>query len=119
MSKVKSHKSPIRQAQGDPESIEGSKVKIDIDYVTKLANLNLTEKEKKTFEPQLEEILGYISKLSEVNTDKVEPIGHITGQENVTREDEAKPSLNQDEALTNAPKIYNGFFEVDAIFEEQ
>ncbi len=96
-----------------------SKVKIDIDHVAKLANLKLTDKEKKTFEPQLEEVLGYISQLEKVNTEKVEPIGHITGQENVTREDKARPSLTQDEALANAPKTHNGFFQVDAIFDEQ
>lgn len=95
------------------------KSKINIDHVAKLADLKLTDAEKKTFEPQLEEILGYISKLSEVNTNNVEPIGHITGLENVTREDEAKPSLSQDEALKNAPKTHNGFFQVEAIFEEQ
>ncbi|MDP2632270.1 MAG: Asp-tRNA(Asn)/Glu-tRNA(Gln) amidotransferase subunit GatC [Candidatus Curtissbacteria bacterium] len=91
---------------------------INIEYLAKLANLPLTEQEKQKFEKQLQEILSYISKLNEVDTKKVEPIGHITGLANVTRPDEAKSSLNPDESLKNAPKIHNGFFEVDAIFEE-
>lgn len=91
---------------------------IDIEHLAKLANLPLTEQEKQKFEKQLQEILSYISKLNEVDTKKVEPIGHITGLVNVTRPDEAKSSLNQDDVLKNAPKTHNGFFEVDAIFEE-
>lgn len=93
-------------------------MKIDIDHVAKLANLPLTEEEKKIFQKQLEDILAYVSKLNEVDTEKVEPIGHITGLVNVTRKDEAKPSQNQDDALKNAPKTHNGFFEVEAIFDE-
>ena len=92
--------------------------KIDIDKVVNLASLTLTKSEKDTFEKQLTSILNYVSKLEEIDTEKIEPIGHITGSKNVTREDEPTPSLSQEEATKNAKKIHNGFFEVDAIFEE-
>lgn len=92
--------------------------KIDIDHVAKLANLTLTEKEKKDFESQLQDILEYISKLGELNTKSQEPIGHITGLKNITRQDTPQPSISQEDALKNGSKTYNGFFEVDAIFEE-
>lgn len=91
--------------------------KIDIEHIAKLANLVLTAEEKVTFEKQLGEVLGYISNLNQVDTDKVEPIGHITGLVNVAREDVSAPSISQDQALTNAQKTHNGFFEVEAIFE--
>lgn len=89
---------------------------IDIAHVAKLANLKLTLSEEKAFAKQLGEIVDYISKLNKVGTGKVEPISQITGLENVNREDVAKPSLSQEDALKNAKKIHNGFFEVDAIF---
>ena len=92
---------------------------IDIDYISKLANLPLSNKEKTLFEKQLKDVLNYIAKLNEINTDKVEPIAHVANMANITRGDETSPSLSQDEALKNAPKTYNGFFEVDAIFDEQ
>ena len=91
---------------------------IDIDYVAKLANLPLSASEKKVFNRQLADVLGYFEKLKKLKTEGVEPIGHITGLINVTREDKAAPSISQEEALVNAPKTYNGFFEVEAIFEE-
>ena len=95
------------------------KPEIDIDYVSKLANIPLSSKEKSVFEKQLTDVLNYISKLNEIDTDSIEPIGHITNLQNVLREDKPAPSLSQDDAIKNAPKTYNGFFEVDAIFEEQ
>ena|SRR3989344_5577450 len=91
----------------------------DVDYVSKLANLPLTDREKALFSEQLSDVLSYISKLNEIDTNKIEPIAHIVDLANITRGDETAPSLSQDDALKNAPKTYNGFFEVDAIFEEQ
>lgn len=91
---------------------------INIDHVAKLANLTLSPAEKQIFEKQLLEVLDYINKLNEVDTKNVEPIGQITGLENVTREDIAAPSLSQDDALKNAPRTQNGFFEVDAVLAE-
>lgn len=117
MSKIKSQQSSIKKTQNDPEPIEGSKVKIDIEHVAKLASLTLAKDEKNIFSPQLEKIVGYISQLEELDTKKVEPIGHITEMVNVTRSDDNAPSLNQEEALANAPKTHNGFFEVEAIFD--
>ena len=93
--------------------------KIDIDHVAKLANLTLSPTEKQTFEKQFKDILDYFEQLKKINTEKVEPIGQITGLVNVTREDGTAPSLSQDDALANAPRTHSGFFEVDAIFEEQ
>ena len=91
---------------------------IDIEHVAKLANLSLSYAQKKIFKKQLAEILSYINKLGEINTKKIKPIANITGLENVTRGDEPVPSIPQDEALSNAKRKHNGFFEVDAIFEE-
>ena len=92
---------------------------IDINYVARLANLPLTAQEKKVFEKQLINVLDYFSKLTEVKTENVKPIGHITGLSNITRDDHPVPSISSKDALTNAPKIHNGFFEVDAIFKEE
>lgn len=125
----------LRQTQGDAEhsrSIKSQKSRlpkpetggqakvgeIDIDYVAKLANLPLTPKERSTFSKQLQEVLGYISKLQEADTKNIDPIGHITGLANITKDDATISSISQEEALANAPKTYNGFFEVEAIFEE-
>ncbi|KKQ74069.1 MAG: asparaginyl/glutamyl-tRNA amidotransferase subunit C [Candidatus Woesebacteria bacterium GW2011_GWB1_38_5b] len=98
-------------------SKKNPKLNIDVQYVAKLANLKLTNEQKKKFDRQLREVLIYVNQLSEVDTKKVEPIGQITGLENVTRDDLTAPSLTQEAALKNASRQHNGLFEVDAIFE--
>ncbi len=93
------------------------KAEIDIEHAAKLANLKITPDQKKKFDQQLKEVLIYVNQLSEVDTKKVEPIGQITGLENMTRDDQTAPSLSQEAALKNASRQHNGFFEVDAVFD--
>lgn len=92
-------------------------MKIDVTHVAKLANLPLTDTEKKKFEKQLSSILEYIEKLNEVNTNGIEPTSQVTGLENVTREDNATDSFSQEEALSNTSAKHNNLFKVPAILE--
>lgn len=92
-------------------------MKLDVKHVAKLANLPLTNEEEKKLEKQLTETLEYIEMLQEVDTTKVQPTSHVTGLENITREDKSEPSLTQKQALSNAKKLHEGFFEVDAILD--
>lgn len=92
-------------------------MKIDVSHVAKLANLPLTAAEKKKFEKELSQTLDYVSQLEEIETKNVEPTSQVTGLENVTRQDEAKPSLPQEELLKNAKSKHNGFFKVKAILD--
>ncbi|OGH31580.1 MAG: hypothetical protein A3J69_00890 [Candidatus Levybacteria bacterium RIFCSPHIGHO2_02_FULL_42_12] len=91
-------------------------MKIDIAHVAKLANLPLSPKEEKKFEKQLSDVLGYIQKLNEVDTENVEPTFQVTGLETIVRCDTTFPSLSQDEALSGSTSTYNGLFKVKAIF---
>ena len=93
-------------------------MKIHVQYVAKLANLSLSKGEQNTFERQLSEILSYVEKLREVDTKNVETTSQVTRLENVTREDETKPSISQDEALSNTKSKHSGLFKVPAILEE-
>ena len=92
-------------------------MKIDILKIAKLANLKLKDDEKTELENQLSSILDYIEKLKELKTENIEETSQVTNLENVEREDTVLPSLSQEQALSNAEKKHNGFFEVEAIFE--
>lgn len=94
-------------------------MKFDITHVAKLANLPLTDDEKKKLETQLEETVQYVEGLEKVDTKEVEPTSQVTGLENITRDDEIKPSLTQEEALQNAKSTYNGFFKVKGILNNE
>jgi aspartyl-tRNA(Asn)/glutamyl-tRNA(Gln) amidotransferase subunit C len=92
-------------------------MKININRVATLASLPLTDEEKKKLESQLEETLTYIEQLEEVDTKNVEPTSQVTGLENVTRTDKAKPSLTQEEALSNVTEKHNGYVMVPGILD--
>jgi aspartyl-tRNA(Asn)/glutamyl-tRNA(Gln) amidotransferase subunit C len=89
----------------------------DIKYVAHLARLALTPEEEARMAAQLGNVLGYIEKLKEVDVTGVEPTAHAFPMVNVTRSDEVRPSMTQEEALRNAPSHANGLFLVPRIVE--
>jgi len=89
----------------------------DIKYVANLARIALTPDEEKKLGAQLGNILGYIEKLKELDVSNVEPTAHAVPLTNVSRADETRESLSQEEALRNAPARANGLFIVPKIVE--
>ena len=89
----------------------------NVNYVAHLARLALTPEEEQKFGAQLGQVLGYITKLNELDVRNVEPTAHAVPLVNVTRPDEVRPSLPNDEALRNAPAKANGLFLVPKIVE--
>ena len=94
-----------------------SATQIDVKYVAHLARLALTPEEEEKFGAQLGQVLGYIEKLNELDVSQVDPTAHAVPMINVTRPDEVRPSLPNDEALRNAPARANGLFVVPKIVE--
>jgi aspartyl-tRNA(Asn)/glutamyl-tRNA(Gln) amidotransferase subunit C len=92
-------------------------VEIDVKYVAHLARLSLTPDEEQKISAQLGNILGYIEKLKEVDVTGVEPTAHAFPLVNVTRPDEVRPSISNEDALRNAPAKANGLFIVPKIVE--
>ncbi len=94
-------------------------MKINVPHVAKLANLPLNEEEVEKFDKQLSDVLQYIEKLNEVDTQNVEPTSQVTGLENILREDISSSSLPQSVALSNAKAQHNGFFQVKGILDAE
>ena len=91
--------------------------KIDVRYVAHLARLHLSDDEIARFQGQLEQVLGYVRELEKLDVEKVEPTAHAMPVNNVFRKDEARPGLDRDQALANAPKERQGQFIVPKIIE--
>ena len=91
--------------------------KKDVEHIARLGRLRLNEEEKELYTRQFGQILGYMEKLNELETTNVQPLTHIVPLKNIFREDIAKPSLAQEEILTNAPQQEYGHFKVKKIIE--
>jgi len=92
-------------------------MKMDIEKVARLARLELSEEEKKTFGNQLEQILAYMEQLNRLDTTGVEPTSHAIPMVNVFREDEVKRSVPREEILEISPDQGDGHFKVPRIIE--
>ncbi len=87
-------------------------------HVALLARLELTPEELEHFALDLNSILGYVDKLSELDTEGVPPTSHSFHLENVFREDITRPGLSNEDALANAPESEGGCFKVPAVIQE-
>lgn len=90
----------------------------DVLHVARLARLALSDEEVERMRRELDGILGYIDKLSTLNTEGVEPTSHAVPLTNVMRDDEPQPSYPRDEMLANAPDRAGELFRVPRIIEE-
>ena len=90
---------------------------IDVRYVADLARIELTPEEEATFPKQLDEILGYIHKLSELDLEGIEPTAHASPVFDRIREDIAKPGIGRDAFLANAPDSANDQLRVPKVIE--
>lgn len=87
-------------------------------HIALLSRLECDDEEIRKFSGELNSILQYVEKLKELDTDDVEPTSHALRQKNVFRQDVARPSLSNPEALANAPDSEAGHFKVPPIIQE-
>ncbi|MDE5907973.1 MAG: Asp-tRNA(Asn)/Glu-tRNA(Gln) amidotransferase subunit GatC [Lachnospiraceae bacterium] len=88
-----------------------------IEYVGILAKLELSGEEKEQAKKDMGSMLDYIDKLSELDTEGVEPMSHVFPVKNVFREDVVTNGDVREEILKNAPGEKNGMFVVPRTFE--
>lgn len=81
---------------------------IDVRYVADLARIKLSDEECERFGKQLNDILGHVKKLSEIDVTGVAPSAHPFDLRGNMRLDEAIPSLAPEDFLRNAPDQAQG-----------
>ena len=75
----------------------------DVDRIATLARLALTADERQRFAAQLNDVLGYVEQISQIDTTGVVATSHPLQAGDAWRADTALPSLSTAEALANAP----------------
>jgi aspartyl-tRNA(Asn)/glutamyl-tRNA(Gln) amidotransferase subunit C len=95
-----------------------SLTRAEVEKVSLLGRLLLSEAELDTMTTQLTRVVGYVEQLREVNTDNVQPMAHAVEMHNVFRDDTLGASLPRDAALANAPKRDSECYRVPAVLGE-
>lgn len=94
---------------------------IDIDKIALLARIKLNPNEKEKLQKEFEAILGYISKLNEVDVSGIDDIeaSKTIDLENIMREDvnPHESGIFSDDLMKEVPVVENGFVKVKHILE--
>jgi aspartyl-tRNA(Asn)/glutamyl-tRNA(Gln) amidotransferase subunit C len=85
--------------------------KEQVEHISWLARLKLSEEEKELYTQQFNDILEHFNKINELNTENMPPTFHTANLTNILRDDKVKPSLPIEEALRNAPKKKKNYFQ--------
>ena len=80
-----------------------------------LSSLALADDEVDGLRQDLENIIGYIKELGELDTAGIEPTYQVTGLENVWREDEIQPGILAEKLLELAPEKQNNQVKVPQV----
>ena len=89
-----------------------------ISELTRLAKLNFDEKSSKDMQEDLNKIIDFVDKLSEINTENVEPLIYMSDEVNVLRKDDTIENISQEEALKNAPKKDSDYILVPKVIDK-
>jgi aspartyl-tRNA(Asn)/glutamyl-tRNA(Gln) amidotransferase subunit C len=89
----------------------------EVAHVAMLARLGLSEEERRRLGAELDAILEHISALQRADISDIPETAQVGNLVNVWRDDEAGPSLSQQQALANAPDTDGEHFKVGAIQE--
>lgn len=94
-------------------SVDTDKVR----HIAKLARIAMSDDELARLVPELNNILGWVEQLAEVNTDGVEPLTAVIDQKLRLRDDVVTDGDCRDDVLANAPDAQHGFFAVPKVIE--
>ena len=86
--------------------------------LSRLAKLNFDEQTIEEMKSDFENILGFVDKLSEIDTEGVEPLIYLSDEANVLRDDEIDEEVPQDQALKNAPNKDSDYFKVPTVLKK-
>ena len=100
--------------------MSNKEVIVDIPTVNKIARLsrlNIPDASKQNLTNDLNNILGFVAQLDEVNTSYVKPLASVTGHKLPLRSDKVTDGNIEDLVLKNAPESSSGFFVVPKVIE--
>jgi aspartyl-tRNA(Asn)/glutamyl-tRNA(Gln) amidotransferase subunit C len=90
-----------------------------VDHIAHLARLKFEGEPKAAITQDMENIINFMEKLSEVDTENVEPLIFMSNEMNVLREDVPQTTITHEEALKNAPKKDSDYFRIPKVLDKK
>jgi aspartyl-tRNA(Asn)/glutamyl-tRNA(Gln) amidotransferase subunit C len=90
--------------------------KKEIERLAFFARIKLNEEELQNAPKEVEDVLKYVQKISDVETENVEPLFHFSEIRNIVREDVAKPVDKEvTKKMMSMGKEQDGYLKVESI----
>ena len=89
-----------------------------VEHIANLARLEFEGDEKIRIKEDLENIITFMEKLQEIDTDNVTPLVFMTNEKNRLRDDVAEVTVSHEEALKNAPKKDSDYFRIPKVLKK-
>lgn len=89
-----------------------------VDHIAHLSRLEFVGDQKQAIIADMQNIISFMDKLSEVPTDNVEPLIFMSSEVNRLRDDIPEVTISQEEALKNAPKRDSDYFRIPKVLDK-
>jgi len=93
--------------------------KLKVEKLAKLSRLNFNDQEIDAMISDLEEMLKFVDKLNEINTDDISPLTHIHAANNIYRDDCPKNLDIKTQILENAPNHNSDYIKVPKVLRKK
>lgn len=87
----------------------------EVRHLAALSEIQLSDSELESLTTDIDNIVGYINQLDELDTDQVKPTFQLTGLQNVWRDDKIEPQLSREKLLNLAPDTENNQVKVPKV----
>jgi aspartyl-tRNA(Asn)/glutamyl-tRNA(Gln) amidotransferase subunit C len=89
-----------------------------VDKIAELAKLEFKAEDKEKIKADLNKMLNFVDKLSELDTENVEPLVYLLDESPILRVDVVKEHSSQKNALKNAPHKDSDYFKVPKVIKK-
>jgi aspartyl-tRNA(Asn)/glutamyl-tRNA(Gln) amidotransferase subunit C len=89
-----------------------------LDHLAHLSKLSFEGSEKESIRQDLQRMIAFVDKLSELDTTGVEPLIFMSNEVNRLRNDDVEQSVSHEDALRNAPKKDSDYFRIPKVLDK-
>jgi aspartyl-tRNA(Asn)/glutamyl-tRNA(Gln) amidotransferase subunit C len=89
-----------------------------IDHIAHLSKLSFVGAQKDAIRQDMQRMIAFVDKLSELDTTGVKPLIFMSEEVNRLRNDEVEQSISHEDALRNAPKKDSDYFRIPKVLDK-
>ncbi len=86
-------------------------------HISSISKLKFTDEELDEFTEKFDQVIGFLEKIKEVDTENVEPTFTINEEDGIMKENGENQTLSREEVLENTVESQYGYFKIIKVVE--